>query len=520
MTRSSVTRERNESVWQATVPPRDFPRLEQNAATDVCVIGAGIAGLSTAYLLARSGKSVVVLDDGPVAGGMTGVTTAHLTHVIDDRYFQIERLHGRDGARLAAESHTAAIERIEAIVIGEGISCDFERVDGWLFLGSGQNPEILEQELEAVHRAGITRAERAAHLPVSGFAAGPCLRFPAQAQFHPLKYTDGLTRAIERDGGRIFTRSHADKVEGGRPARVKVGPWEVTAEAVVVATNTPVNDLVAIHTKQHPYLTYAIGLRIGRGVVPPALYWDTEDPYHYIRLQRVDANESPGYPNGHELLIVGGEDHRTGQAEDTEERHGRLEAWARERFPGLGEVEFNWAGQVMETVDRLAFIGRNPLDHDNVFVVTGDCGTGMTHGTIAGMVLSDLILGRENPWVTLYDPSRKTLRAAGDFARETLNMAAQYADWLTGGDVDSVDQIAPDSGAVVRRGLTKLAVYRDPEGALHYLSAVCAHLGCIVHWNPAERTWDCPCHGSRYDKLGDVINGPANKHLTRIENPT
>ena len=519
MPRSGITREHHESVWQATVPPLDFSRLEQNAATDVVVIGAGIAGLSTAYLLARSGKSVVVLDDGPVAGGMTGVTTAHLTNVIDDRYFQIERLHGRDGARLAAESHTAAIERIEAIVVGEGIACDFERVDGWLFLGASQNPEILDRELEAAHQAGLTRAERVSQLPIPGFPPRPCLRFPGQAQFHPLKYLAGLAQAIERDGGRIFTRSHVEKVEGGGSARVKVGPWEVTADAVVVATNTPVNDLVAIHTKQHPYMTYVVGLRIARGAVPTALYWDTEDPYHYIRLQHLNGDNSRGYPDGHELLIVGGEDHRTGQADDTEERYGRLEAWARERFPGLGEVEFSWAGQVMETVDRVAFIGRNPLDHDNVFVVTGDSGMGMTHGTIAGMLLTDLILGRENPWATLYDPSRKTLRAAGDFARETLNMAAQYADWLTGGDVDSVDEIAPDSGAVVRKGLTKLAVYRDPEGELHYLSAVCTHLGCIVSWNPAERTWDCPCHGSRYDKLGDVINGPANKHLTRIENP-
>jgi Rieske Fe-S protein len=252
-------------------------------------------------------------------------------------------------------------------------------------------------------------------------------------------------------------------------------------------------------------MTYVIGARVPRGAVMKALYWDTEDPYHYVRLQTLDDEN--------DLLIVGGEDHKTGQADDTRERHVRLEAWARARFPRMGPVDFTWAGQVMETIDGLAFIGRNSLDKDNVFVVTGDSGMGMTHGTIAGMLLTDLILGRENPWATLYDPSRKTLRAAGEYAKEALNMAAQYRDWVTGGDVGSVDEIARDSGAVLRRGLKKVAVYRDEDGTLHERSAVCPHLGCIVQWNPSEKTWDCPCHGSRFDKLGTVLNGPANRDL-------
>jgi Rieske Fe-S protein len=219
----------------------------------------------------------------------------------------------------------------------------------------------------------------------------------------------------------------------------------------------------------------------------------------------------------YDLLIVGGEDHKTGQVDDTKSRHGRLEAWARERFPMMEQVEFTWAGQVMETIDGLAFIGRNPLDKDNFFVVTGDSGMGMTHGTIAGILLTDLILGRENSWTTLYDPSRKTFRAAGTYAERVLNMAAQYTDWVTGGDVSSVNEIAKDCGAVLRSGLTKVAVYRDEKGELHERSAVCPHLGCIIDWNPSEKTWDCPCHGSRFDKLGKVINGPANKDLPQVE---
>ena len=495
---------RHQSVWAATAALPQFSPLEQNVHVDVCIIGAGIAGLTTAYLLSRAGKRVAVLDDGPVAGGMTQMTTAHITNQLDDRYFEVEKLHGREGARLAADSHTAAIDRIETIVKQEHIDCDFTRVDGYLFLAEGDKRATLERELEAAHRAGLRGVQMLERAPFTSFDTGPCLRFPNQGQFHPVKYLARVAEAIHHEGSRIFTGSHADEIEGGVPAVVHVGRHVVTADAVVVATNVPVNDRVAIHTKQAPYMTYVIGGRVPHGAVPQVLSWDTGDPYHYIRLHE-------------DVLIVGGEDHKTGQASDTPERYARLENWARARFPMMGEVEFNWAGQVMETQDYLAFIGRNPMDHENVYVVTGDSGMGITHGTIAGMLLSDLILGRENPWIAVYDPSRVRVRAAGDFARENSNVALQYTEWLTGGDVASADQIPNGGGAVVRRGLEKLAVYRDEQGRLHERHAKCPHLGCLVHWNPAETTWDCPCHGSRFDRYGKVINGPANKDLSPAE---
>ena len=489
-----------------------YPPLQENIHTEICIVGAGIAGLTIAYLLTQAGKAVVLLDDGPVAGGMTAVTTAHLSNAIDDRYFEIERLHGHMGARLAAESHTAAIDRIEAMVKHEQIDCDFERVDGYLFLPPGETEEVLDRELAAARRAGLQGVEKVRRAPLASFDTGPCLYFPRQGQFHPLKYLAGLSNAIVRDGGRVFTQTHADRIDGGAPARITAGCQVVTADAVVVATNTPINDLVTIHTKQAPYMTYVIGAKVPHGAVAKALYWDTQDPYHYVRLHSANHNQGEG-----DMLIVGGEDHKTGQADDTHERHARLEAWARERFPMMEQTVFTWAGQVMETIDGLAFIGRNPLDKDNVFIVTGDSGMGMTHGTIAGLLLTDLVLGRENPWARLYDPSRKTLRAASEYAKEALNMAAQYTDWLTPGDVQSVDKIAKDSGAVLRRGLSKVAVYRDEQGDLHEYSAVCPHLGCIVGWNATEKTWDCPCHGSRFDRLGQVITGPANAALAQSE---
>jgi glycine/D-amino acid oxidase-like deaminating enzyme/nitrite reductase/ring-hydroxylating ferredoxin subunit len=492
------------SVWAATAALPKFAPLQENLHVDVCIVGAGISGLTTAYLLARAGRQVAVLDDGPVAGGQTQATTAHLTNMHDDRYFEVEKLHGREGARLAADSHTAAVDRIETIVRQEHIDCDFRRLDGYLFLAEGDKRETLERELDAARRAGLRAVSLLERAPFASFDSGPCLRFPNIAQFHPLKYLSQLAQAIQREGGRIFTDTHVTALEGGVPAVVQTRQQVVSADAVVVATNVPINDRVTIHTKQAPYMTYVIAARVPPESVPEVLSWDTGDPYHYIRLYQ-------------DLLIVGGEDHKSGQASDGDERLRRLEQWARQRFPMMGAVEYTWQGQVMETQDYLAFIGRNPGDHENVYIVTGDSGMGLTHGTIAGMLISDQILGRTNPWEKLYDPARVTLSAAADFVRENTNVALQYTDWLTGGDVASADEVRPGTGAIVRKGLEKLAVYRDPEGRLHERLATCTHLGCIVHWNPAATTWDCPCHGSRFDPYGKVINGPANRDLAPAE---
>ena len=497
------------SIWMATSEAAQQRRLVSDVDADVCIVGAGIAGITAAYLLAREGKSVAVLDDGPIGGGETGRTTAHLTNALDDRYVEVERLHGSDGARLTAESHTAAISRIEGIVNAEKIECDFERLDGYLFAAPGEPLDELERELAAAHRAGLSDVTLVERAPLD-FNTGPCLKFPRQGQFHPLKYLAGLSRAIERHGGHIFTLSHAETIEGGPHAHVTTTEGHtVSARDIVVATNTPVNDLVSIHTKQAAYRTYVIGLQIPVGSLTKALYWDTAQPYHYLRL-------SKGSDKASEILIVGGEDHKTGQAESTDS-YDRLEQWTRERFPRASEVRFRWSGQVMETVDGLAFIGRNPNDHSNVYIITGDSGMGMTHCTIGGMILTDLILGRKNAWADLYNPSRKRLAAASRFLQENLNVMAQFAEKLTGGEVDNADEVARGSGSIVRHGLTKIAVYRDQQGMVHEFSASCPHLGCVVDWNASEKSWDCPCHGSRFDPYGRVINGPAISDLAPVE---
>ncbi len=508
----------SQPVWIDGKVGRTRPPLSGTRSVDVCVVGAGVAGMSTALRLSREGLRVVVLDDGPIAGGETERTTAHLSNALDEGYERLESLHGAEGARLAAESHTQAIQEIAATAARERIACRFEWLDGFLFLPPGEDATLLDRELVAAHGAGLTSVELLPRAPLASFETGPCLRYPAQAQLDPMRYLMGLVAAFERLGGEIATGTHVTEIEDGTPCTVKtVSGATVTARAVVVATNTPVNDRFAIHTKQAAYRTYVIAARVPRGAVARALYWDTSEEAgetgstHYARLALLPGSRT------FELLIVGGRDHRTGEANDADERFAHLESWTRSRFP-VASIHARWSGQVMEPVDGLAFIGRNPGD-ENVFVVTGDSGHGMTHGTIAGILLTDLIQSRENAWTKLYDPSRRTLKSIPEYVGETVNTAAQYIDWVTPRENLTVTYLTPGGGAVVRVGGCKIAAYRDDGGTLHQHSAMCPHLGGLVRWNSYEKTFDCPCHGSRFDAFGEVLNGPANVALSELPGP-
>ena len=513
----------NRSFWERTAQKFSTAPLEENISADVCVIGGGIAGVTTAYLAARENRTVVLIDDGPIGGGMTGRTTAQLVNAIDDRYIDLEKFLGEKCARLTAESHTAAIACAERIVREHNIECDFERLDGYLFLPPGGSVKELMEELEAIHRAGLRDVERVKSVPNTRINSDAVLQFPRQAQFHPLKYLNGLARVIVDLGGRIFTGTRVVAVEDGERVQIKTSDGHiVTAQAAVVATNCPINDRVVIHSKQAPYATYVVCLRVTANV-DHALFWDTAStaeeekkevgpvPYHYVRFARDERGD---------VLMVGGEDHKTGQAEDCARRFVKLEHWTRDRFPFVSEMTDHWSGQVMEPVDGVAYIGRNPGDK-NVYVVTGDSGNGITHGILAGILIVDLIAGRENPWANLYDPSRKTLqpRVLADYIAENANVAAQFRDYVTPGSAKSADEIKPAQGALLRHGMKKIAAYRDDNGTLHAFSAVCPHLQCVVRWNACEKTWDCPCHGSRFDALGCVLNGPAVSDLKRAEVP-
>jgi glycine/D-amino acid oxidase-like deaminating enzyme/nitrite reductase/ring-hydroxylating ferredoxin subunit len=506
----------HDSFWTDSTSSPEYPSIGADMNTEVVVIGAGIAGLSIAYNLVKAGRKVIVLEDGLVGSGETGRTTAHLVNALDDRYFEIEKTFGENVARLAASSHTAAINFIESTSKTEKIECDFRRLDGFLFLHPSDKTKSLQDEFEATRRAGIA-TELLATLPNMVNHEGPCLRFPFQAQFHPMKYVLGLSKAITEAGGQIFCKSHVSDVtkEG-----VTVNDFRVTAQDIVVATNSPINDRVTMHTKQHAYRTYVIAAEIPKDSLTPSLWWDTGDqnsrwvakPSHYVRTQP--------FNDVSDLLIIGGEDHKTGQAEAEnvreELRYVALEDWARKRFPQITNIAYTWSGQVLEPVDMLGFIGRNPGD-ENIFIVTGDSGNGMTHGTIAGMLICDLIMGKANPWEKIYDPKRITFSTATDFLREAGNMAAQYGDYFTAGDIDSISKLDNDSGAIMRVGAQKVAVYKDASSQLHVFSAVCPHLGCYVRWNGDERSFDCPCHGSRFSCEGKVLNGPAVTDLQELE---
>ena len=500
-------------VWHEVRPGGGDDRLPANRVWDVCVVGAGIAGLSAAYHLLKEGRTVLVLEANDGVGvAETGHTTAHLASVIDDRFGRLKSIRGKDVARLAYQSHAAAIDRIEAVVRAESIDCDFARLDGYLFPATAADADAIDDEEAAARYCGVP-VERLPKAPFHAFSIGPCLRFPSQGRFHPVKYLNGLAAAVTRLGGRIVTGVRVESVEGGPGVRVTTadGP-AIEAKAAVLATNSPIRKELWLNAKMAAYITYAIAGRVPIGTVPPGLFWDTADPYHYVRTQ---PTADPAW----EYLIVGGEDHKTGQADDQADRWDRLADWTRTRFPQFLAVTHRWSGQVFETLDGLGYIGRDPGGAENVYIATGDSGMGMTHGTIAGMLLADLITGRESPWADLYDPARTPVAAAGTYLSENWNVARQYLDRVTSGDVKSEDDIRPGSGAVVRRGLHKIAVYKDTDGAVREMSAVCPHMGCVVRWNGGEQTWDCPCHGSRFAADGRVIHGPSTQDLTPVESP-
>lgn len=497
------------SLWMATATLPQFPALQADIDADVCVIGGGIGGLTSAYLLSREGKRVVLIEAFGIGAGETGRTTAHFFPP-DNRYFEIERGLGSDAAQLVADSYQRATDLVESIVRTEHIDCDFERLDGYLFSLTGKGVAGLDKEFTAAIRAGVA-VEKAARVPGLSFDTGPALRFLHQAQFHPLKYLAGLADAFVRNGGRIYTQTRALAIDGNPDMQtVATRNGEIRAQAVVVATNTPFNDRVVMHTKQSGYRTYVIGVRVPKDAVPRVLLWDNGDPYYYVRLQTPDAAA------GHDILVAGGADHKVGQDGHPEHRYDEIEAWVRARYPMAGTVDFRWSGEVMEPADGVAYLGRNPMDDKNVYIITGDSGNGMTHCTAGAMLITDLIMGRDNPWEKVYAPSRKAVHGMADFLREQANTLAQYRKRLGGGEVGSAQEIAAGEGAILREGGSKLAVYRDGEGGLHVLSATCTHLGCVVAWNSAEKSWDCPCHASRFDVNGEVLHGPAMKPLQAV----
>ena len=493
------------SLWTATGKPILTTPLEADAKVDTVVVGAGIAGLTTAYLLSKAGVKVLVLEDGAVGSGETGRTTAHFTNALDDRYHVIARKHGKANARLAAQSHTHAIETVARILEEERIRCSAERVDGYLFLHPTDDGKTLTKEEAACREAGlgVELVPSAPH-----FDSGPALRFPDQLWLHPLEYARGLVRAITELGGQVHTQSHARFPEG----KVTANGHRVDFRKLVVCTNSPVNAEKGVSVRQAAFRTYVVAME-AKGKVPHAMWWDTGDheaptpfpPYHYVRLHRGS--------DGKDVLLSGGQDHLCGRLEHVEvDPHAALEEWTRERFPEAGRLLHKWSGEVFEPTDHLAFIGREPVGRDR-FLASGDSGNGMTHGTLAGMILSDLARGRPNRFAKLYDPRRRP-KGLATALRLHLGNAKTLAWKASPGDLASAADLAPGEGAVLGATNPK-AAYRDDHGLLHACQAKCPHLGGTVAWNPAEKSFDCPLHGSRFTAYGAAICGPTNAGLEK-----
>lgn len=497
------------SYWVKHPAEFKYPALAENISVDVLIIGGGMSGLSCAYELLKNNKSVALIEDGILGSGESSRTSAHLSSCLDYRYYELIDKFGLDNARLAAQSHVEAIDAIEQNIHDEKINCNFKRVNGYLFIDRNQNSlEELEKEAQALEKIGNLSFEWAERAPFKRFDTGPCLKFLNQGQFDPMKYLEGLTQAIINRGGYIFESTHARDIKDGEPCEVTTSDGNIIrARDIIITTGSLINDRVLIQTKLAQYRTYAIIISLSHGDIEEALYWDTLDPYHYVRLV-------PSADQGLNYILIGGKDHKTGQNQDPEQAFLDLEKWAKENF-NSHKALFRWSGQVVEPVDGLAYTGLNPSDK-HIYVHTSHSGNGLTYAAIASKLLTNLILNKTTPYEELYDPRRKNLHSTPDYVEENCNTAAQYADWFKASEC-YIDAIPRNQGAIVRQGLTPKAIYKDEHGQIYYLSAVCPHLGGIVRWNDVEKSWDCPCHGSRFNSTGEVVNGPANRGLKKIK---
>ena len=499
---------RRTSVWVDTAPdPPPHPQLDGDVRCDVAVVGGGIVGITTALLLAEQGASVVLLEAGRLAGGTSGSTTAKVTSQHGLIYERLRSQHGAETARRYGEANEAALAWIAARVARDGIDCDFRRQPSYAYVTSASDRDRVEREAEAATEAGLP-AELVEETPLP-FPVAAAVRFDHQAEFHPRKYLFALGERLGVYGGaRIFERSHAVEVGEHEGRQVAKGPGgRVLAERVVIATHYPFLDRSLGFARLQPTRSYAIACRVA-GSPPPGMHISGDSPTRSVRAIPVAGGE--------ELLLVGGEGHKTGAESDTELRYERLEAFAREHWD-VRSVEYRWSAQDPATLDRIPYVGRLTPFSDRVLMATGFAKWGITGGTAAALLLADLCLGREARWADLFNPNRLTLRQSlPRLVKENAEVAAHFVgDRLRPADTRPIENLRAGEGALLEHDGERVAAARDDDGTLYAVSPRCTHLGCLVRWNNAERSWDCPCHGSRFGLDGTVLEGPAVHRLER-----
>ncbi|MGQ4648177.1 FAD-dependent oxidoreductase [Lyngbya aestuarii] len=493
------------SFWIDSTPEANSSPFVDNVLVDVAIVGAGIAGLTAATLLKRAGKTVAVIESRRTAIGVSGHTTAKITSLHQLIYADLIKELGEAKARIYGESNQAAIEQLAKLVNEEQIDCDFSRQSTYTFAESAANLDKIKAEAEAAIKLGLPASfvtEASLPFPIVG-----AVRFDNQAQFHSRKYLLHLANNIPGEGSYLFEETRVEGVDEGEPCSVKTNKGLVKAKDVVVTTNLPILDQGLFFAKAYPKRSYIIGARIEPSQAPQGMFIGVGENYRSIRTTPYE---------GGLLLLIGGEGHKTGSVDDTEERFLRLEEYARSRF-GVDKFEYHWSTQDMVSFDKLPYIGKLTPLNNHTYVATGFSLWGMSNGTLSGMILSDMILGIENPWAELYDATRATPFVSSTSLKENTDVAKHWVGDRLKGLTNSLSEVVNGEGKLVTVGAQKVAAYRDQHGEMHAVSAVCSHLGCIVDWNQAEKSWDCPCHGARYTYDGEVIHGPAVKDLDKVQ---
>ena len=499
-------REANPSLWVGTTEPPRFHELHGDMETDVVVVGAGIAGLTAAALLKEQGRRVVVIDAGPVAAGVTGYTTAKLTVLHGLIFDDLASAFGDEGARTYADANLAGMATVADLASRHGIDCDLERRPACTYTTDPSMVDKVTAEVAAAQRIGlVAEFTTDTDLPYPVEAA---IRVADQAQFHPRKYCIGLARAVDGGGSSVFERTQATSIdEDGDRCTVATDHGTVTASHVIQATHLPFSDKGGFFARTHPMRSYALSARLD-GPVPQGMYLSIDSPSRSVRSARMD---------GEEVVILGGEGHKVGQDPDTRERYAALEEWARQTFP-VRSIDYRWSAQDYVPVDHVPFVGPVAPGSERILVATGFKKWGMSNGSAAGVMLADRIAGRENGFAAFFDTNRLNPRQSlKELVKENADVVKRFVGDRLRTETRTVADLAPGEAAVLAQADGRVAVYRDPEGAVHAVSPVCTHMGCTVTWNTAETTWDCPCHGSRFTCDGAVIQGPAVKDLERKE---